>query len=268
MKREPKPGAAAPERWVLRPLVPAPGIHGDRREPLVRLVCVPYAGGSAAVYHQWAHSLPSAIEPWALRLPGHDSRMDEPLCTDLISVAREAAAALAGLLPGPYALFGHSLGALLAFEIAHSLRDVWGIDPVLLAVSARDAPQLSRQGGTMHRLPDEEYLETLDRRFGAIPPVIREDPQMRALYLPILRADTTMLETYRHQEGRLLDCPILAFGGADDPETSADALSAWSKQTTAGCSTTLFPGGHFFLQPERDRLLRLLSDELLVSLVP
>ncbi|GAA1903091.1 alpha/beta fold hydrolase [Streptomyces sodiiphilus] len=258
---------AAAERWVLRPAGAGTGSEGPAR-PLLRLVCVPYAGGSAAVFHGWSRELPPAVEPWALRLPGRDARLHEPLPTSLVEVAREAAEALAATLTPPYALFGHSLGAFLAFETARALRDTWGMEPSLLAVSARNAPQQRTYTGTVHRLDDEEYLDVMDRRYGAIPPMIREDAQMRALYLPILRADTAMLETYRYVPGLSLSCPVLAYGGTEDPETTHSSLSQWGDLTSAGCTTTLLPGGHFFLQQQRRRLLGHLGEELLRTLVP
>jgi surfactin synthase thioesterase subunit len=251
------------DRWVLR-MRDAAG----RPDPLLRLVCVPYAGGGAAVYHGWAERLPAVIEPWAVRMPGRDARLHEPLRTDLVATAGELADALAPLLTEPYAFFGHSLGAFLAFETVRALRERGVQEPVLLVVSARNPPQQRTYTGTVHRLPDDEYLDVLDQRYGAIPPLLREDAQMRALYLPILRADTTMLEQYRYVPGRSLGCPVLAYGGVEDPETSAVTLGAWADVTSGGCTTTLLPGGHFFLGPSRDGLLAHLADELLRALVP
>ncbi|WP_329096986.1 thioesterase II family protein [Streptomyces sp. NBC_01439] len=250
------------DRWVLRPV--------RRRAGRIRLLCLPYAGGSAAVFHGWGDLLPEAVEPWAVRLPGRDARMGEPPATDLRTLAAEAAEAVAGLLGDePFALFGHSLGAYLAYEMARALRDKWDLHPSLLAVSASHAPRARvRAGAPLHRLPDEEFLEALDTRYGAIPPVIREDRQLRAVYLPILRADVTMLETYEYLPGIPLACPVLAFGGSEDRETSRAGLAAWGELTGAGSSVALLPGGHFFLQPERERLLSLLAPELLRTLVP
>ncbi len=257
-------GPARPvDRWILRMRDAA-----ARPEPMLRLVCAPYAGGGAAVYHGWAERLPAVIEPWAVRMPGRDARLHEPPRTDLVATARELADALAPALTEPYAFFGHSLGAFLAFETVRALRERGVREPVLLAVSARNPPQQRTYQGAVHLLPDDEYIEVLDRRYGAIPPMLREDAQMRALYLPILRADTTMLERYPYAPGRPLGCPVLAYGGIEDAETSAATLGAWADVTSAGCTTALLPGGHFFLGPSRDRLLAHLADELLRALVP
>jgi medium-chain acyl-[acyl-carrier-protein] hydrolase len=251
----------SPDRWVLRPAL--------KPEAALRLICVPYAGGSAAVFHGWGESLPPLIEQWTLRLPGRDTRMNEPPATDLAELAEDAAAVLAGLIGDePFAFFGHSLGAFVAFETLRVLRDRWGLEASLLAVSARAAPQLPSYAGRIHRLPDEEFLTVLDQRYRAIPPMVREDPQMRAIYLPILRADTMMLETYAYWAARPLDCPVLAYGGTEDTECGVEPLAAWGELTSAGCTTTLLPGGHFFLQGQRERLLDHLGRNLVRTLVP
>lgn len=257
----PAPAATVSERWMLRP--------SPSREARLRLVCVPYAGGSAAVFHGWADLLPAVVEPWTLRLPGRDARMGEPPATDLTATAEEAAAVLSRMLGDePFAFFGHSLGAFLSFEIVRALRERWGMHASLLAVSARDAPQLPTYAGTLHQLPDEAFLDVLDRKYRAIPPMIREDARMRAVYLPALRGDVTMLETYRYRQGPPLSCPVAVYGGVDDTESGAAGLAAWGELTDGGCSVTLLPGGHFFLQEQREPLIARLSQELLRTLVP
>ncbi|MFW6724749.1 thioesterase II family protein [Streptomyces sp. MAR4 CNY-716] len=258
-RRPGSPGRSG-ERWVscVRP-VP---------DPLLRLVCVPYAGGGAATFHGWAERLPPAVEQWTLRLPGRDARRDEPAGTDLLAVAGEAAAALAGRLTGPFAVFGHSLGGFLAYELVRALREVWGVEASLLAVGARMAPHLTAHHSSVHTLDDEAFLDVLAERYRGIPPTIREHPQMRRLYLPMLRADVTMLETYRHRAGPQLACPVVAYGGVEDGETTHAGFAAWGELTDGGHTVTLLPGDHFFLHSERDRLVATLSGELLRALVP
>ncbi|MDT5036788.1 MAG: hypothetical protein QOE03_1973 [Micromonosporaceae bacterium] len=242
------------DRWILRP-VPRP-------DAALRLICAPFAGGGVTVFHGWAERLPGYVEPWLLRLPGREVRLRERPHTDLLALVREAAAVCAYRLDRPFALFGHSLGALVAFELARQLRRGHGREPLHLAVSGRRAPCLPERCETVHHLPDDEFLNMLDRRFNAIPPVIRDSPEMRALYLPILRADMTMLETYRYREEAPLDCSISAFGGTRDPEAGFDDLMGWSSLARGGFTATIFPGDHFFLQPQRDAVLRALAREL------
>lgn len=251
--------SAASERWVLQ--------QSDRRCHL-RIVCIPYAGGSAAVYHDWNRHLPKGFATWTLRLPGRDSRFGEPPATDLLSLVDDAAQSLAASLEEPFVVFGHSLGAFIGFELVRRLYDGWGLQASLLGVSARNAPQIPSYRGTIHTLPDDQFIDVLDHQYGAIPPVIRADRQMRDLYLPILRADATMLETYRYVAGAPLRCPISVFGGESDRETDVHGLAAWAELTIGGSHVRLLPGGHFFLDSERERLLSLLSTDIEATLVP
>ncbi|MFJ9948563.1 thioesterase II family protein [Kitasatospora sp. NPDC091207] len=257
------PGGASPaERWVLRPAAPRPGSR-------LRLVCVPYAGGGAAVFHGWADRLPAVVEPWVLRLPGREARFAEPPATDLVRAAAEAAEALAPILHDmPFAFFGHSLGGFVAFETVRSLAERWGLDASLLVVSARNAPHLRGHVGTVHQLSDEDFLAALDLRYRAIPPAIREDAGLLAVYLPLLRGDVRLLETYRYRAGRRLRCPVVALGGAEDPEMSLESLSSWGELTDGGASSSLLPGGHFFLQSHRGPLFDELAPLLLRTLAP
>jgi len=262
------PAAAAPaeavpsaaDRWLLRR-------PGDERCHL-RMLCVPYAGGSAAVYHRWSGMLPNGVAAWPLRLPGRDARFSEPLATDLRSLVRDAAAALAPVLAEPFAVFGHSLGAFIGYELVRRLAEDWDLQAALLMVAARDAPQVPTYRGTIHTLDDDEFIEVLDRQYCAIPPMLREDRQMRAVYLPILRADATMLETYSHTPGAPLRCPIAVYGGTGDTATTSAGLAAWRELTTGGSAVTMLDGGHFFLESGLDRLLGLVGAELGATIAP
>ncbi|MER5218568.1 alpha/beta fold hydrolase [Streptomyces sp. NPDC002838] len=248
------------DRWVLRP--------APRTAPLLRLICVPYAGGGTAAFQGWSELLPDTVEPWFLRLPGREARFREEPRTDVPVLVKEAAAVLGPALDGPYALFGHSLGALIAFELARELRRSYGKEPSHLTVSARSAPHLPLRHAVVHQLPDDLLLEALDRRFNAIPPAIRDDPQMRALYLPVLRADVTLLETYAHTPAASLSCPITAYGGEDDPEFQAVELEGWQRHTASAYRLRMFPGGHFFLNPQRAELVADVTEDLYAATIP
>ncbi|MFC8246911.1 thioesterase II family protein [Streptomyces chartreusis] len=248
------------DRWVLRP--------APRTAPLLRLVCVPYAGGGTAAFQGWSDLLPETIEPWFLRLPGREARFREEPRTDVPVLVKEAAAVLGPALDGPYALFGHSLGALIAFELARELRRSYGKEPVHLSVSARSAPHLPLRHAVVHQLPDDLLLEALDQRFNAIPPAIRDDPQMRALYLPVLRADVTLLETYAHTPAAPLSCPVTAYGGEDDPEFGPGELEGWEQHTASAYRLRVFPGGHFFLNSCRADLVADIAGDLHAATIP
>jgi medium-chain acyl-[acyl-carrier-protein] hydrolase len=249
------------ERWVFRP--------SPRDDAALRLICVPYAGGSVVAYHGWAELLPADVELWVIRLPGREARVREPLHTDLIELVAMAAAVCARQLDGmPFCLFGHSLGALVAFEMARELRRAHRAMPTHLAVSARSAPQYPLSYPPIHELPDADFLAALDDRFNAIPPVIRDDCTARDYYLPILRADTAMLETYLYRPEPPLECPIAAFGGLADPEITEANLQGWREQTAGGFTVTMFPGSHFYVRDNRPALVRALGQHLVHALIP
>ncbi|MFE9700315.1 thioesterase II family protein [Streptomyces sp. NPDC006270] len=249
------------DRWVLR--------RAPRSAPALRLICVPFAGAGPAAFQGWSGLLPESVEPWLLRLPGRESRFREEPRTEVPLVVKEAAAVLGPALDGrPYALFGHSLGALIAFELARELRRSYGAEPAHLSVSARSAPHLPLRHAVVHQLPDDLFLDALDVRFNAIPPAIRDEPQMRALYLPVLRADVTLLETYAYTEEAPLDCPITAYGGMEDPEFRGTELAEWSRHTASSHRLRMFPGGHFFLNEQRAELVSDVTEDLCRAMVP
>ncbi|OEV02650.1 thioesterase II family protein [Streptomyces oceani] len=248
------------EQWILRPQA--------RASAPLRLICVPYAGGGSAAYHTWARELGDAVEPWLLRLPGREARLHEPPLDNVEEIVRRAAAASATELREPFAVFGYSVGAWIAFELVRELRDRYHLRAAHLGVAARPAPQIPRSRPLMHTLPDDQFLNVLERRFQAIPPVVRDSPELRALYLPALRADTTVLETYRHRPGPPLDCPISVFGGTEDFDCPESDLAAWGELTTGDHTVRMLPGGHFFLHTSQSQLLEALSLDLCRSLVP
>jgi medium-chain acyl-[acyl-carrier-protein] hydrolase len=163
-----------------------------------------------------------------------------------------------GLLPyldRPYAFFGHSLGALISFELARALRRSGSPGPVHLFASAHRAPQCPNPHPDMRHLEDGPFVDEIRRRYGGIPQAVLEHPELMALMLPCLRADFTVFETYRYADERPLECPISAFGGQADDYVRQDALEAWSTQTARGFSLRMLPGDHFFVQGARAQVL-------------
>ncbi len=218
----------------------------------LRLVCLPFAGGGSAVFHRWRPFVPSEIDLVPLALPGRESRIGEPLATDLRQFAGQLADDLRPILDRPYALLGHSLGAWLAFELARELRRRADHPPLALIVAACPPPHNSSMGRSLHRLPDEELLAEVARRFDGIAPAVRNNPELLQLLLPVLRADMQMAETYQYVEESPLEVEMLALGGTEDPAVSPARLAEWGRHTTKKSMTRLFPGGHFFLFRDDD----------------
>jgi len=229
----------------------------------VRLFCLPHAGSGTSAYNLWKRLLPATIEVCPIHIPGRESRLAEPSIIDSPTLISGIAAALADHLDRPYAIFGHSMGSLLALDLAFSLRDSGLPQPSHLFVSGRNATHVPIRQGELHRLPDADLIEALAIRYGGLPQEILETPELLELYLPILRADLTLLETHRYAPQPPLDCPIAAFAGADDRNVTPEGLAAWGDHTTAAFETRLFDGGHFYLTgPSRQALLQLIADRL------
>lgn len=226
----------------------------DRRPWLVtcrpgtglRLIGFSYAGGGPSLFRTWTGDLLHDIELCAVHLPGRESRMNEPPVGDLRRVVTELAEAIEPGCDRPLALFGHSIGGLLAFECARELRRRYGINLVHLFVSGCPAPQL-RDQERLCDLPDGDFLERM-RRFNGTPREILEHTEMMELMLPTLRADFSLRDTYIHEDEPPLNCPISAFGGMADDAVRTEQLEHWRSHTAAGFQLWLFQGDHFFIR--------------------
>lgn len=239
-------------------------------EARLRLFCLPYAGGGASVFRTWWSDLPPGIELCALQLPGREARFREPLVTSLPALIGQLADAIAPWLDRPFAVFGHSMGGLIGFELTRALARRGGPQPRALLVSGRGAPgsQLPREP-MLHTLSDEDLQQELIDMNGMEPAVLA-DPDLMSLVLQILRADFALCETHRHVAGPRLGCPIVAFGGVHDRTVPPGQLDGWAAETTAGFRLNLFPGAHFFFKHAWKDFARALSAELapLVDAVP
>jgi medium-chain acyl-[acyl-carrier-protein] hydrolase len=227
----------------------------------LRLFCFPHSGAEASVFVPWADALPAGVELCPVQLPGHGSRLAEPLHARMEPLVREAATGLAPLMDRPFALFGHSLGGLIAFELARRLREIGAHQPAALFISGTGAPQLRPDWERIHDLPEPEFVVKL-RALKGTPEGVLANPELRELVLPILRADFSVYETYAYRPGEPLECPLTAFGGLEDPHVTRESLAAWKEQTTGPFAVRMVPGDHFFLVTRRAELLASLAPEL------
>ncbi|MFE7898179.1 thioesterase II family protein [Streptomyces sp. NPDC057424] len=243
-------------------------------QPSVRtwltLYCLAHAGGSAQSYGRLEAVVPPGVRVVPLELPGHGTRLRESLLGEMEQVVTEAVRLLRqdreeqGGGDGhdrPFALFGHSFGALVAYETARRLRQA-GATVELLLVSGRVSPAWPPPHEPLHMLPDPLFTAELSR-MGGIPDALLSAPTVLQLFLPSVRADLRMLETYAHRHTEPLDVPVAAFAGLEDALTHTDGMKAWSELTSEAFDLALLPGGHFFLdQPQfrevfADRLARI-----------
>jgi pyochelin biosynthesis protein PchC len=226
-----------------------------------RLLVFPHAGGSASFYRGWVDDLPATVDVRVVQYPGREDRIHDPFASDLHELASGIAAALTPLVDVPVALFGHSMGAVVAYEVALRLERE-RTARLHLFVSGRRAPQ-SRLGGSVHRQDEERLIAEL-ARLGGTATTALQNAELRALVLPSVRDDYRLIETYEPRAGELLNCSITACLGDRDPEADVDEMRAWKERTRASFELRVFPGDHFYFLPRRQELAR----EILGLLVP
>ena len=239
--------------WVAFP-VPNPRAR-------LRLFCFPYAGGGTAIYRSWITQLPSDIEVCPVRLPGREDKLREPPYTRLFPLVQMLFNVLKPYMDVPFAFFGHSMGALIGFELARELRRQNCVEPVHFFVSGRRAPHLPDSDSPIHNLPEAEFIEEL-KSLNGTPDAILQDPELMKLFLPVLRADFSILETYIYTTELPLNCSITTFGGSRDHKANQKDLSAWREQTSRNFMQNMFPGDHFFFQSMRTLFLDTMSQNL------
>lgn len=243
----------ANNKWVMRAR-PNPSAR-------MRLFCFPYAGGGASVYRAWANTLPPELEVCAVQLPGRENRLVEPLFERAAPLVDTLAEVLEPYLDMPFAFFGHSMGALIAFELARELRRARGQTPVHLFAAGRPAPQVIKRDAPVYQMSRDKFLDQL-RFLNGTPSAILQNPELMELVLPILRADFALNETYMYYQEEPFGCPLSAFGGRDDPKVDPNELKLWERQTTATFRLRMLPGNHFFINSEQATLLRAIADDL------
>lgn len=217
---------------------------GRSAESTVRLVCFPHAGGSAGWFRPLAQALAPRFETLAIQYPGRQDRHREHLLESVAELADAAFASLRHRVDPPFAFFGHSLGAVLAFEVACRFEQLTPTGPVRLFASARRAPSVARDE-SVHLLDDRGLVGEITRLGGTDPSVL-DDPELRALVLPVVRAGYRAVETYACPPGARVTCPVSVFAGSSDPVTPLEEATAWSLHTTKGTETRVFDGGHFY----------------------
>ncbi|MFF1630099.1 thioesterase II family protein [Streptomyces sp. NPDC058272] len=221
------------------------------RTPRLRLVCLPHAGGNAQLFHGWSLRLPGDVEVLAVRYPGRQERMTEPCAESMDELAGSVAGALAGYRDVPLALFGHSMGAAVAYEVAARLEET-GPGPVHAFLSARNAPHRAPRS-SLHRAADDVLLASV-RRLGTLGGDPYGVPELRELLLPVLRSDYRLIETYAPERPPRLRAPITAYVGAADPGCAVERVAAWAELTTGGFDLRSFPRVPVILAPREAEL--------------
>jgi surfactin synthase thioesterase subunit len=226
----------------------------------VSLFCLPFSGGGASSYRAWRGLFPAEIEVCPVQLPGREERIEEPHWLSPAEIAR----ALADRIDLPFALYGHSMGARLGFEILRSLQNMGVPAPVRFYPAACSPPHMRDTVADYVDLPDEQFLDTLVRRLGA-PEELRDVPELRRLLLPTLRADLGWCHRYRYYPGQNLATTIVALAGETDTEVTPGKMAGWSRHGER-FKLLMVPGGHFFLRTAAPRLTSMIREDLLGAL--
>ena len=249
-----------------RSLADSPWVRSYARRPGAarrRLLCCPYAGGAASVFQSWARYLPADIEVLALQYPGREERLRDSPFTNLVSLVETASVELMPLLTDkPYTIFGHSLGALIGFELARQAERDGLRGPQHLFVSGASAPQIpTHRDPPRHLWPQALLMEEL-ARIGGTPRELLDNRELMSLVLPMLRADFAMVDTYRFEHGLDLDMPVTAFGGLEDYDVSREMLTGWRDRTQGDFAMAMFAGDHFFIHAVAPLLGGIIADTL------
>lgn len=231
-----------------------------------RLLCLPHAGAGASTYFAWGAALqPARIEVYALQYPGRENRLAEQRIEDARTMASALADEWPALVAGgaSVAVFGHSMGALLGYELTAELvrRNVRPL-PRRLFLSGHNAPHLPSQRPNLHLLPERDFLPAVARCYGNLPAELINDPEMAALIAPVLRGDFALVEKYVWRDTPPLPVPLTIFGGLKDPWTSREGLELWSRHATAVSPLRMLPGDHFFHQQARADVIGAITADL------
>ncbi|MEV8633587.1 alpha/beta fold hydrolase [Streptosporangium sp. NPDC051023] len=230
----------------LRPLKPRP-------EAAMRLICFTHAGGSITAYRDWPDLLPDSVELYGVQLPGRADRFNEPMPGDVETLVGSVVEEMLPLLDRRFALFGHSMGAMVAYETTRAL-EARGADPERLFASGCAAPHEPRRRREISSYDDERFMAELVK-LGGTDLQILAHPAMREVIFPYVRGDFRLVESYRHRPGPALRTPISVIVGDSDPVVSQAQAKAWETRTLSDFSLTVLPGGHFYLQPRRAEVI-------------
>lgn len=242
--------------WIVR--------YRQNEQAHLRLFCFPYAGGGASIFRPWLDALPSEVELCGIQFPGREYRLGEPAYARLAPLVQALADAIYPYLDRPFAFYGHSMGALVSFELARQLRRTHDKYPVCLYLAAYRAPHLPNPNIKIYHLPLEVFKVVL--RADGIPEMILQNEELMKAMLPTLRADFELCDTYEYREEPPLECPFAIFGGLDDVRVRAADLEAWPVHSSTTCSLSMLPGSHFFLHSAQDLLLTAIVQDLEVRL--
>lgn len=242
-----------------------PVVFAGPGETKRRLFCFPFAGGAASTYRLWPRTLPEDVDVVFIQFPGRNPADKRPPLTSIVDMAASALPLIESQADLPYALFGHSMGSVVAYEVAAELEKRAAAGgtvrtPSHLYVSARRAPDESGASGSIRDLPDDQFLTAINKSYGGVPEVALREPELMALFLPILRADVVAFETYRQLSDHRIRCGVSAFGGTGDANATAADLAGWSRVTERPAPVEMLTGDHFYINDQAAAVTRKIAE--------
>jgi len=233
--------------------------------PKARIFCFSYAGTGASVFRSWPAALPSCIDVVAIQLPGREGRFRERCVTSIEEITSFVSRSVQPHLDVPFIVFGHSLGALLAFELTLALREMGARLPSRLIASGMRAPQLAPTVPPFSYLPDDLFVAEVQRRYGALQREFLEQPEALRMFLPVLRSDLCLFEAYRCRNESPLDLDISALCGEQDEWSQPNLLQGWQIHTTRQLRLRVYSGTHLFIHSASEQILQDLAQEIMTG---
>lgn len=230
----------------------------------IKLICLPYAGGSATVYFKWRKLITETIQIEPVELAGRGKRFKQPFYNDVNEAVDDITKSVyENISNSPYAVFGHSMGSLLAYELVNKLVKLGCREPEHIFFSGRCPPHIVKNGAKLHLLPDEEFKECI-LGIGGTSKEIFESTELCNIFIPVLKADYKIVEEYVYTPDRdyRFSCPITALSGSDDEGTTFDEMLEWKKYTNNEFNCCQFNGGHFFIHSQMENVLELINKSL------
>jgi medium-chain acyl-[acyl-carrier-protein] hydrolase len=235
------------------------------KQPALRMFCFPYAGGSSQVFRTWQRYFPPEIDLCLAHLPGRGPRISEKAYTSLQSLVSALAEHLCDQIDIPFVFYGHSMGSLISFELARELFRKYNTGPRHLFLSGRYAPQWPKNERATFSLPEDEFIAEV-RDLNGTPDELLNDPETRQLFLPLLRADFQLVQTYKYQKDQPLPCPLTIYGGLQDRRVPVESLRDWSSHSISDCKVRMFNGDHFFIRSCEKEFVNMLRNDVVATL--
>lgn len=226
-----------------------------KQDPELRILCFPYAGGSASTYMSWSKCLPENVELIAVQPPGRATRMFEPSFSNMDALIDELLKTITKMIARPYILFGHSLGSRVAFELMARCKKIGYRLPLHFIASGSRGPHIPTRKKTIYQLPDKEFIAALEELNGT-PKEVLENDDLMSLCLPLLRADFELADTYTYSSDTVFDCPITVLGGQEDIEITNADLQSWGNFFSRSADVHILPGDHFFIESNKQFVIQ------------